>query len=261
MTSHAARRIPFEGIDNFRDFGGYPTREGRRVKAGVLYRSAGHSRASDRDLESLAELGIGIVVDLRSAEERSREPSRHPPSFRGAVILNDDDAGEDGWSRHVATGEMSVEANRAYLMRYYTDAPFDPRHIDLFRRYFRALAEGDARVLIHCAAGKDRTGILAALTHHVLGVHPDDMIHDYLLTNDPERMALRLPQVIAAIESVSGRTPDPEAALTIMGVDTAYLDAAFAAIDQVSGGVDAYLETRLGVNGAIKDACRARLLV
>ena len=68
-------------------------------------------------------------------------------------------------------------------------------------------------VLVHCAAGKDRTGILAALTHHVAGVHPDDITADYLLTNDPERLARRLPQVKDAIHEISGRVPDDAAVL------------------------------------------------
>jgi protein tyrosine/serine phosphatase len=254
------RHVPLEGVDNFRDYGGYPTIGGRRLKRGVLFRSAAHSRATDADLERLAALGIAVVVDLRRKEERDREPSRHPPGFSGTVIVNDEELGEDSWRAHIASGELTAQSFRDYLVEYYRQAPFDARHINLFSRYFAALAERDGPVLIHCAAGKDRTGILAALTHHVAGVHPDDIVADYLLTNDPERMARRLPQVTDAIHETSGKRPAADAVMTVMGVDTAYLDTAFTAIAERFGGTDAYLEQALGVTPAVREALAARLL-
>ena len=160
------RHIALEGVDNFRDFGDYPAAGGRRLRRGALYRSASHSRATDADLERLAALEIAVVVDLRRREEREREPSRRPANFAGVVIANDVSHDEDSWHSHIASAELTAESFRAYLVDYYRAAPFDGRHIDLFARYFQALAEAEGPVLIHCAAGKDRTGILAALTHH-----------------------------------------------------------------------------------------------
>src|SRR5207248_694977 len=143
-----------------------------------------------------------------------------------------------------------------YMTDYYRKAPFDERHVDLFSRYFAALAELDGPMLIHCAAGKDRTGLLAALTHHVAGVHPDDIAADYLLTNDPARMAQRLPMVMQYIEEISGRTPDAAAVLTVMGVEATYLEAAFGEIEARFGGPDAYLERVLGVTPAVNGETR-----
>jgi len=107
---------------------------------------------------------------------------------------------------------------------------------------------------------KDRTGILAALTHHLTGVHPDDIIADYLLTNDERRMAMRMPIVAQAIEEIAGRIPSPEALRTAMGVEAEYLHTAFAAMAakpwwnrRLSGGA-------LGVDAALRDALEARLL-
>jgi protein-tyrosine phosphatase len=254
------RHIALEGVDNFRDFGDYPAAGGRRLKRGALYRSASHSRATDADLERLAALEIAVVVDLRRRDERAREPSRRPANFAGVVIANDEGAEEDSWFAHIASADLTAESFRAYLVGYYRGAPFDERHIDLFSRYFRALGEAQGPVLIHCAAGKDRTGILAALTHHLAGVHPDDIAHDYLLTNDPERMARRLPLVTQAIQEASGRLPDEAAVMTAMGVDAVYLETAFAAISERFGGVDGYLEQALGLNAAAREAVAARLL-
>lgn len=254
------RRIAFEGVDNFRDYGDYPTSEGRRLRKGLLYRSAGHSRASDADLQVLADLNLAVLVDLRRKEERARDPSRRPPGFSALIIENDSPHAHDSWREHITRAEITAASFRAYLVEYYRLAPFDERHIDLFTRYFRALADSEGPVLIHCAAGKDRTGLLAALTHHLAGLHQDDILADYLLTNDPERFAARLPQFSKSIQEISGRIPDEGAVMTAMGVEALYLETAFNEIVRQTGGVDAYLEAVLGVTPVVRDRLRERLL-
>jgi protein tyrosine/serine phosphatase len=253
------RHVPLEGVDNFRDFGGYPTSHGRPLKLGRLFRSASHHRATDADLEAIAALGIGVVVDLRRLEERRRDPSRRHAAFAGVVIENDEEQG-DSWHEHIRTSDLSAASFNAYLDAYYRKAPFEARHVDLFRRYFAALDERDAPVLVHCAAGKDRTGVIVALTHHLAGAHRDDIIADYLLTNDPRRFAERLPLVRAAVREISGREASDEALIIAMGVDAAYLEAAFQAIEAEAGGLDAYLERVLGVTASVRERLLEKLL-
>jgi protein tyrosine/serine phosphatase len=255
------RRIALEGVDNFRDFGDYPVAGGRRLKRGRLFRSASHGRATDADLDLVHGLGIATVVDLRRRNERQRDPSRRHAAFAGAVIDNDlGDDQEDEWLAYLRQSDLTEASFHAYLLGYYDKAAADPRHIDLFSRFFQALAASDNAVLIHCAAGKDRTGILAALTHHVAGVHPDDIVEDYLLTNDEERFEKRAPQVVELIHGVAGRAPALAAVRVAMSVEAALLQTAFAAMERDFGGVDAYLEHRLGVDAALKASLRDRLL-
>jgi protein-tyrosine phosphatase len=257
MTRHVA----LEGVENFRDFGDYETMGGRRLKKGLLYRSAAHGRATQTDLEIIAALNIALVVDLRRRGERLRDPPRRHSAFAGEVIENDlGDEEEDPWRTHVSRSDLSEASFRDYLLAYYRDAPFEARHIDLFGRYFHAVARTEGAVLIHCAAGKDRTGILAALTHHLAGVDAADILADYLLTNDPRRMASRMPMVANAIEEIAGRRPSENALKVAMGVETAYLEAALGAIAERYGDTDAYLERALGVDRAARQAIRARLL-
>jgi protein tyrosine/serine phosphatase len=255
------RRIALEGVDNFRDFGDYPVAGGRRLKRGRLFRSASHGRATDADLDLIHGLGIATVVDLRRRNERQRDPSRRHAAFAGAVIDNDlgDDV-EDEWLAHLRRSDLSEASFKRYLIEYYDKAASDPRHIDLFSRFFRALVASDGAVLIHCAAGKDRTGILAALTHHLLGVHHDDIVEDYLLTNDEERPALRAPQVVELISGVAGRAPTLAAVRVAMSVEPSLLETMFAALTRDHGGLDAYLEQRLGVDGALKATLREHLV-
>ncbi len=255
------RHLPLEGVENFRDFGDYPTASGARLRRGRLYRSASHGRATDADLEAIAALDLAIVVDLRRAGERERDPSRRHSSFAGEVIASGPgEEQEDAWFAHIRTSDLTEKSFRDYMFTYYEAAPFDPRHIDLFTRYFEALERADGPVLIHCAAGKDRTGLLAAFTHHLTGVHRDDMVADYLLTNNEERMAKRLPVVIQGITELAGRTPSEGAVRVAMGVEAAYLETALAAIDTRFGGLDAYLERGLGVDRRRREALETRLL-
>ena len=255
------RRLALEGVENFRDFGGYATASGQRLRAGRLYRSASHGRATDEDLAVISRLGIRLVVDLRRPQERERDPSRRPADFSADVISNDMGAGEeDSWLAHVASSDLTARSFHEYMYRYYAEAPFNPRILDLYSRYFAALAQAEGPVLIHCAAGKDRTGILAALTHHLAGVHSDDLMADYLATNDPERIERRLPILAKTIEEVTGRKPGEAALKVAMGVEAGYLETALSAIAERYGDVDRYIDTGLGVDASRREKVMERLL-
>jgi protein-tyrosine phosphatase len=256
------RHIRLEGVENFRDYGDYATAAGKRLHAGRLYRSASHARATDADLEVIEALNLAVVVDLRRPGERERDPSRRSAGFKAQVIQNDEGeaAGDDPWWNFVRSCDLSEDAFRGYLLNYYREAPFAARHVDLFARYFQALAEAEGPVLIHCAAGKDRTGVLAALTHHVAGVHQDDIVEDYLLTNNPERIAARAPMVAQVIATETGRTPTDAAIRAAIGVEAEYLAEAFRAIDAKHGSADAYLERVLGIDAGLRARLEGRLL-
>jgi protein tyrosine/serine phosphatase len=243
------RLLPLEGVENFRDYGGYAVPGGLRVVRGRLWRSAHHGAATDDDLARIAGLGLTAVVDLRRPTERANQPSRRPDGFAGRVI--DCDAGDQAEPPHVAflrETDLSAESARAFFLDYYRKAPFEPRHLELFGRYFEALDMGRP-VLIHCTAGKDRTGLLAALTHHLLGVDEADLLADFELTNRAARIETRLPQVTEAMTESLGRRPSETAVRAFLGVERTYLAEAFGAIRREAGSVEAYL-AGLGLDGA-----------
>lgn len=256
------RLLALEGVENFRDYGDYATSAGRRIHAGRLYRSAHHARATDADLQEIARLNHAVVVDLRRRAERLRDPSRRHEGWAGRVIENDlgDEEGEPPHIAALRQGDLSPDAVHAYMFGWYEAAPFEERHLDLFRRYFEALAAGEGPVLIHCAAGKDRTGLLAALTHHTLGVSDADAIEDYLLTNHAARIERRAPEVAQRLAEAFGRVPSDAAVRTFLGVEPEYLERAFAVIRARYGSLDAYLEQALGVDANRREAVAAQLL-
>jgi len=255
------RHIDFDGIENFRDFGGYDTALGRPVKRGLLYRSANHAYATDADLARMADLGLAAIVDLRRTEERTREPSKRWPGFGAAVVENDILSDHADWAQSMKDVEVNAQWFLDDGMGYYRRAPFEPRHIDLYSRYFRMLADADGAIVVHCVAGKDRTGLICALTHHVLGVHPDDIMADYLLTNDESRIARKINFLGPWLRDTVGKTVDEAGLRVAVSVNAAYLETALSVIREAHGSLDGYLSEALGVDAALRERLQARLLV
>lgn len=166
----------------------------------------------------------------------------------------------DEWATFIQSSDLTPASFQAYMMDYYRQAPFQRRHIDLYTRYFRALAGTEGPILVHCAAGKDRTGIICALTHHVAGVHDDDIQADYLLTNDPQRMEKRLPMIREVVREATGRIASDEALMVAMRVEAEYLAEAFRVIREAHGSLDGYLDEALGLDAELRAAIHDRLL-
>ena len=114
---------------------------------------------------------------------------------------------------------------------------------------------------MNCAAGKDRTGILCALTHHTLGVSMDDIFTDYELTNTAANVEERLPEASAYFNEMLSKDFDDAVYQPFVGVDNEFLEAAFAAIKDQSGDIDTYLAETLGVDRAKRETIRKKFLV
>jgi len=165
-----------------------------------------------------------------------------------------------GWEEMLHGQDPTAELFHRASVEWYCTAPWNERLVDLYRRYFAALAKGRGPVLIHCAVGKDRTGLLAAFTHHLAGVHEDEVMADYLMTNALNHQESRIPAVTARIERLSGRRPSEAAVRAAMTVQPDYLRAALDAIEARHGSVPAYLDEVLGVDGARRSDFEAHFL-
>lgn len=254
------RVLDLEGIHNFRDYGGYAAREGR-LRSGLLWRSGQHGGASQRDLEKVNELRLETVIDLRGDSERAANPCLRHEHFGAQVLFHPGEtaASRSGQAVHEEWADRvrSVADARAAMEQLYRGLPFRPVLAGSFRLYFRALAKGQGPSLLHCVAGKDRTGLGAALLQTLLGVHPDDVMADYLLTNTAGDQERRL----AALRShMSGGGMDDGALRILMGVEPSFLNAAFASIRERHGSVEAYAAEVLDVDVLGIDDVAARLI-
>ena len=255
------RVLDLQGVHNFRDYGGYAVAGGGRVRRGVLWRSGQHFGATDSDLERIAALGLAAVYDLRSQRERTIDPCCRPQDFAARIVFSDVDT--RGVAPHVAAGAQvrsrDAASMREALRRSYRTIPFRPGLVGMFRTYLAEQADLDGASLINCMAGKDRTGFAVAMLHSVLGVHRDDVMADYLLTNTAGDVEARIAAGGEAIRKTLGEI-EREALRALMAVEAEYLNTAYTVINERHGSLEAYLAAELGVDAALQERLRARLV-
>jgi len=252
----AERLLPLEGGVNFRDLGGYATVDGRQVRRGLLYRSGSMAGLTEKDHDYLRQLDIAVIADFRSTEERLREPTRWPEGEEPIRRLERDYDLEFGEVVAVLRGAPDPEAARAAFASFYRRLPRD--FADQYRAMFAEMVAGNTPLAFNCSAGKDRTGVAAALILTALGVPRETVTEDYLLSNryyKPKAPADGAAQDPAA--QLFARLP-PEVVAVFMGVDAQFLDAAFAGMTEEYGSVEGYLEQAIGLDAASRETLRQR---
>lgn len=242
----AHRLLNFEGIANFRDLGGYANEQGQQVKWGVLYRSGTFAHSSRADLQGLQQLQLATLVDFRSGGEKDEEPNQlpQPASFTvieiptldegnkalvGEVMERVESGNFDGFD----PDQFMLEANRQFATE------FTPQ----FRQFIHTVLDaGGKPVVWHCSAGKDRTGFASAILLRVLGVPQETVMHDYMESKqhalDARKNQLLLLRVFKGEEAA-------DKLAIMMGVEEAWLRAAFEEIDARWGSFDNYVREGL----------------
>ena len=256
------RKLGMEGTPNFRDFGGYQTEDGRQVKWGYLFRSGQLSTLSDRDLALLDSLELDLVCDFRREEEQVSEPSRFPPDRRPRIaslpIIPGSNSRFFEEAEKQGGGQLEFERQAMFDFMVEINRDFAEGQRETYARMFQEILELDeARFLVHCAAGKDRTGFAAALVLSGLGVPRDVVMRDYMLTRQffsPDREMERL-QSKYGMEEV-----DAAAVRPMLEVHEDYLERALASIEENYGSIERYLEEALGVGAPERDELKARYL-
>ena len=261
MNADRQRVLPFRGIANFRDLGGYPAADGKRIKWGILYRSGHLAKTTSSDLNTLQALNIETVIDFRSAQEKEKEPDRLPntDSIKTLALPMLD----------VVNEAMSKEIHAVVENKNYHD--FDPdqkmmamyqliaseyaAEYQLFMQTILA-AEG-CPVLWHCTAGKDRTGFGAAILLRLLGVSDQVILEDYLLSN---KYAEKRRSLILFLRLTKGKEII-KIAKKMMSVDKTWIQAAFHAVDQRWGSFENYAKEGLALSPADISQLQATLLV
>ncbi len=245
MPDVPARHLNLQGASNFRDLGGYATRDGGTVRWRQIFRSNHLGHLTPADIEIVRALGVRSAFDFRGLDERAgtvcglREITVHSLPIEPTVVA--------ALRARLAAGSLSASDAQDIMRDSYRSYVRHNTHS--FRALFAHLLGDHAPLVIHCTAGKDRTGFACALVLHALGV-PDEVIaEDYLLTN---RFYRRDPA------SASDLPDDVRQA--IGSVEASFLAAGFEAVSADYGDLEIYFREGLGVGQRERAELKARYL-
>jgi protein-tyrosine phosphatase len=235
--------IRLKGAPNFRDLGGYTSADGRRVRRGKMFRSEGLHQLKTDDYVALHDLGIRLICDLRSDVEREKKPTVWPAHMLPTTLVMDVNA--------------DLRANNSDLMDMLRDDPTAQGVQKLFAHVYRFVPEaltkhlakffdaitedGHLPLILHCSAGKDRTGVLSAILLMALGVPRETVVHDYMKTNEYRDAAQLKAKVFEIMEPILGAPPSDEMVDMMAGVEEHYIETSLESIESSYGKMSDYL--------------------
>lgn len=245
---------------NFRDFGGVASRFGGTVRGDVLYRCGHLAAITPEDVERLLGMDFALIADLRYARERENERSPWPPLYAPRVFAHRGERSND--APHIAVLNWVRAGKGSMIDRasgFYRLLPFNRHYRALFGEVLVSLAQSDGRALVHCTAGKDRTGILVSLILHALGVPRDAIMADYMRSRGSPGLLRMAASTADKLAEELGREQAESLAAQMYDVHEVYLEAAWAEMERQCGSLDGYLESA-GFTAAHATALRERLL-
>lgn len=252
------------GAPNFRDLGGHLGHGGRLLRRGRVYRSQVLADIDERDLAVLATLGIGAVCDLRGRREAGQRPNRWPAGAEPQLVVpqrpvqGGRKANPSEWVQAIAHPDFDPAQARDWMLELYRRMPEDfAAHLGLVLNH---LAQAEAApMLIHCEAGKDRTGFVCALLLLALGVDERAVFDDYLLS----ARHYRFESLQRRAEAARGEALPAHALRSLQALATVheeYLRAALDALQEQHGSVERYLQAAIGFDAAALQQLRTQLL-
>ena len=271
----APRPLPMSLASNFRDYGGQLTIDGRQVVWGKLFRTGHMGEMSDADKQALQKLNIQAVCDFRRAEEMKRQPSQLPEGLVPTSISISPGSATDLFSALNNEYVNDDHIDEAIIDDFMRDINRDLviSHQSSYRKMFDTIiAHANSGSIIHCSAGKDRTGFGGLLMLAALGVRSECIMADYLRTNEYVDIANEVERWAVSYYSQShnaqgdnvddehdGKVKSPfnrKAIAIILRVKESYLQAAMDTIDSRYGGVDRYLRDEIGLTEGELDLLR-----
>jgi protein-tyrosine phosphatase len=244
MTS---RLVPLHGGINFRDLGGYGTEDGREVRWRTLFRCGHLSNLTAQDLQALASWRVTHIHDFRRPDEQQRNPSQ-PLNARFYADYAISIGSLSRFWEYLGSEQLSAETAHQLVVGAYRACIDDVA--PHYSRMFQALLanEGNATIF-HCAAGKDRTGMAAALILSALGVPREVVVEDYLLTQEYFDTGSLLETVEQHLRNAKVERWERSWLLPYCGVHRDNIEAFFEGVEAGYGSVAGYMQRALGLSG------------
>jgi protein-tyrosine phosphatase len=251
------RIVHLQGGVNFRDLGGYRGADGLHVRWQAIFRSGTTHLLCEADRQRLADIDIRTIVDLRSNRERQEHPHGLLRSPGVVYWAHDHERVVGTLNRMLRNPYIQAAQMRAAMIDLYQNLPY--QLIDVFKELLSRVSSAPLPLAFNCAAGKDRTGVASALLLSALGVAWDDVLADYMLTEQfvPDILRIFGWQEDGAIQALD----DPEVVPTLFGVSPLYLEAMRDELIRRSGSIENYLFSSLGLDTTALQRLRQRLLV
>lgn len=248
------RFIPIEGSMNLRDFGGYATHDGGMVLQGKLFRCGSLANIPEHAHDEFAALDIGVICDLRRQDEVEHGPSPITKPFQVRVHIPIAPGSSPQLMSSFQDANQTHLDRISFMQEITREIARD--HVASYKKLFAELMAVENGFLLHCSAGKDRTGFGAAMIQLALGVSMDDVLADYLLTNSAEELfSYLMPRFIERF----GSEADEKSLRVIAGVREEYLTTALAEVITQHGTYEGYMDAA-GLDRNARIELRKRLV-
>lgn len=254
INTQAQRNLNIENSPNFRTLAGIENKEGQKIKEGMIYRSGNFSKLTDNDVKIFNSLHINTIVDFRNDFEIEKDPDFIPVGqsivTKRAVIGSIENKSMNQFMAVLANPKtttkdidsLMIEANKGFVTSIHDFVPF-----------FDAVKDKKEVVLFHCSAGKDRTGLASSLLLHILDVPKEEIMADYLRSNEAVAKT--------DLKKYSSYGIPEEKMATLMGVKAPYLEAAWEGIEKKYGSIDAMLLQEFGIDSNTKQMIKSKYLI
>ncbi|MFV5688124.1 tyrosine-protein phosphatase [Flavobacterium sp. ZT3R25] len=254
ISSFAQQNMNIEMSSNFRSLSGIQNQEGRKIKEGIIYRSGNFAKLTESDIAKFYAMKITTIVDFRSDNEIQKDPDFIPVGQKietKRALIGSINEKEMGQFMKVLISPKFSEAALDSLMIGVSDG--FTNHIKDFKPFFDEIAKDESVVLFHCTAGKDRTGLASALFLYILDVSDEEIMKDYLRSNEAiQKTDLNKYKAYGIPE---------ERMAMLMGVKASYLEASWNNIIKKYGSIDKMLLVEFDIDKKIKNEIKKKYLV
>lgn len=254
LSGFAQKSMNIENSPNFRSLSGIENKEGKRIKEGVIYRSGSFSKLTEDDVTRFKAMNITTIVDFRTESEIQKDPDFIPTGqkieIKSAMIGSINEKEMGGFMKVLMAPKFSETALDS-LMISVSDG--FTASISDFKPFFDEISKKESVVLFHCTAGKDRTGLASALFLHILDVSDEEIMKDYLKSNE----------AVAKTDLAKYKAygiPEERMAM-LMGVKAPYLETSWNNIIKKHGSIDKMLFLEFGIDEKVKNQIKKKYLI